>query len=336
MTATVAVASRIRPSGAGRLAWITWRQHRLAIVATAGLFSALAVALVVYGLEMHHDFAALGLRSCGSLDSRACQAPLDVFEQRYETAAMYFPRVLEFLPALLGVFVGAPLVARELESGTYRFAWTQGRNRTTWLTAQLAVLGPYLVILTLAFSALFSWWFRPWEQVIGRLAGGEAYEITGVIFAARTLFAFTLGVALGAVVRRTVPAMLATAAAWLAVVWPSTIYLRPLIERPVSVPSSSNSIADNAWTISNWWQNRAGRHLSGSALDQLLAQARQAGVQGNAAFQRFLARHGWTQWSSYQPNGRFWHFQLIEASGYVAVSVGLAATAIWWIARRAT
>ena len=45
------------------------------------------------------------------------------------------------LPAVLGMFWGAPLVARELESGTFRLAWTQGRSRHTWFAAKLAVIG---------------------------------------------------------------------------------------------------------------------------------------------------------------------------------------------------
>jgi hypothetical protein len=318
------------------LVWVTWRQQRSALVATTALFAGLAVTLAVLGIHMHQEYAQLGLTTCGPLNGRSCQAPLAVFEQRYQAAAMYLPRFLEFLPAALGVFVGAPLVARELESGSYRFAWTQGRSRTTWILAKLVIVGPYLLAVTLVFSAVFAWWFRPWEQIMGRLSSGEAYEVTGVVFGARTLFAFVLGVALGATIRRTVPAMLATAAIWLAVAWPSVIYLRPLIERPVSVPSDSNSIASNAWAISNWWQNRAGQRLSSTGLDRLLAQAHRAGVEGSGAFQQFLVRHGWVQWSSFQPNDRFWHFQLVEAAGYVGLSLALAGAAVWWIARRAT
>jgi hypothetical protein len=56
-----------------------------------------------------------------------------------------------------------------------------------------------------------------------------------VVFAARTLFGFTLGVLLGLLIRRTVPAMAATAVAWVAVVVPSMVWLRPLIQKPITV-----------------------------------------------------------------------------------------------------
>ena len=45
------------------------------------------------------------------------------------------------VPALLGIFWGAPLVARELETGTYRLAWTQSVTRTRWLAVKVALVG---------------------------------------------------------------------------------------------------------------------------------------------------------------------------------------------------
>jgi hypothetical protein len=318
------------------LPWVTWRQHRAALLATAALFGGLAIFLVIYGESMHHDLSKLGLTSCGSLTGPGCQVPLAIFEQRYEGAAMYLPRFLEFLPALLGAFVGAPLVARELESGTYRFAWTQGRNRVRWLTCKLAIIGAVLVALGLGFSVLYSWWFQPWNPIMGRVGSGEAYEISGVVFAGRILFGFCLGVALGAIIRRTVPAIVATVIAWLAVAWPSVVYLRPLIETPVSAPSGSNAITENGWMISDWYQNPAGEHLSSAGMDRLLIQASHGGVHSSEAFQAFLTSRGWTQWSSYQPNGRFWHFQTVEGAAYLVLSLALASLAVWWVARRAT
>ena len=49
--------------------------------------------------------------------------------------------VLQAVPALIGAFVGAPVLARELESGTSRFAWTQGFGRWRWTLAKLVRSG---------------------------------------------------------------------------------------------------------------------------------------------------------------------------------------------------
>jgi hypothetical protein len=238
---------------------------------------------------------------------------------------------VEFLPGLLGMFVGAPLVARELESGTFRFAWSQGTHRLRWITVKLVLLGAALTVLTFGFSALFGWWYGPWGPLMGRMASGQAYEITGVVFAARTLFAFTLGALLGTLIRRTVPAMAATAASWAAVAVPSVLWLRPLIQRPVAVPAGSNLITSGGWVIHNWVQDPAGHHI---ARAQLLQAARAGGANSIDGFNTWMAQHHYTNWVSYQPDDRFWHFQTIEGAAYLVLAVLLGAATIWWIRHR--
>lgn len=322
-------AARTRLGGLG---WVTWRQHRAALGGVVLLLGGLSGLLLVNGLAMHSDYSRLGLTSCGAIDAPSCQAPLGIFLDKHEGWAQFLPRFLEFLPAALGTFIGAPLVAREFEAGTYRFAWTQGRHRVRWIAMKLAILAAALTVSALAFSAVFSWWFGPFEPLMGRMAGGQAYEVVGVVFAARTLFGFALGAFLGAAIRRTVPAMAGTAAGWLAVAWPSVIYLRPLIQAPVHAPEDANAITKGGWTIGSWIQDAAGHHVSGS---RLLAQARANGVGSEDSFRAWLARHHYSRWVSYQPESRFWHFQAVEAGAYVVLAAILAALTIWWVRRRA-
>ena len=242
--------ARRRPAVTG-IPWITWRQHRAALGGLGALFGALTVLLVGTGLPMHRDWTRLGLGTCPDPTAGACRAAYTIFSTRWEAWAQFLPRFLLFLPLVVGVFLGAPMLARELESGTFRFAWTQGRGRSRWTAGKLLLLGPAVTLLALAFSAAFAWWYGPWSVLMGRMASGQAYEVLGVVFAARTLFAFTLGAALGAVIRRTVPAMAATAAVWLAVAWPSVLWLRPRLRPPLAVPESSLSSARQDWTISS-------------------------------------------------------------------------------------
>jgi hypothetical protein len=315
------------------MGWVTWRQHRLALAGVLALIGGLSVLLVWQGLEMHTAYSRLGLDRCGQLAGPACQLPLQAFEQQYQNLPQFLPRFLEFLPGLLGMFVGAPLVARELESGTFRFAWTQGTHRLRWITVKLVLLGGALTLLALGFSIVFGWWYGPWGQLMGRMASGQAYEVTGVVFAARTVFAFTLGALLGTVIRRTVPAMAATAAAWAAVAVPSVLWLRPLIQRPVVAPADTNVITGSGWVIHNWVQDAAGRHIANS---ELLASARAAGANSRDAYNTWLARNHFSDWVSYQPDSRFWHFQTIEGAAYVLLAVLLGAATIWWIHQRTT
>jgi hypothetical protein len=54
-----------------RMAWVTWRQHRPTFISVPAVLSALAVFLLVAGLKIHHDYAALS--SCHLVSSGACQ-----------------------------------------------------------------------------------------------------------------------------------------------------------------------------------------------------------------------------------------------------------------------
>jgi hypothetical protein len=162
----------------------------------------------------------------------------------------------------------------------------------------------------------------------------QAYEVAGIVFAARTLFAFTLGAFLGAATRRTVAAMAATAAGWLAVAWPSVVYLRPLIEKPVDVPADSNLIA-NGWGIHNWVQDRSGHRLGVARLVNLHIHSGGRAEVSSRDFSVWLAEHGYTQWASYQPDSRFWHLQTIEATAYSLLALAFGAATMWWVRRRA-
>jgi hypothetical protein len=315
------------------LPWVTWRQHRFALAGTVVVLGGFGILMLISGLAMHSDYASLGLNTCGKLSDPACDTPLGIFQANYQNWAQQLPQFLTFLPGLLGVFVGAPVVARELESGTFRFAWTQGRNRVQWIMTKLVLLGVTLTVLALAFSALFTWWYGPFGTLLGRMGGGGAYEVTGIVFAARTLFGFMLGALLGTLIRRTVPAMAATAAGWLAVTWPSVVYLRPLIQTPITAPDAPKGFPRSAWVINSWVQDGAGHHLNpGRVFDQ----ARATGVDSPDGFTAWMSQHGYTNWISYQPESRFWHFQIVEASAYVTLALLLGGATIWWLHRRAT
>lgn len=352
------------------LPWVTWRQHRVAVAGALLVLGAVGAFLVADGWAMHHAFRQFGLTTCGNLFGSACQVQLQLFQQHYQGAVDGLPHFLLLLPGLLGAFVGGPLVARELESGTYRFAWTQGRSRVRWIVAKLVILATLLTALALGFSFLFAWWYGPWLTIAGRMNPTQAYDVSGLVFAARTLFAFMLGALVGTVIRRTVPAVAATLAAWLAVVVPSMIWLRPLIEKPItflaatgaertpiaielSNPQSVSVGTDaphGAWEIARWTQDAAGHRLGSSDIFALLQKANvnlappaagpaqtgpaRAPDAGISSFSTWLSQHGYRLGVSYQPASRFWHFQGVETAAYVLLALLCAAATVWWVRRR--
>jgi hypothetical protein len=251
--------------------------------------------------------------------------------QRYQRLGDFLPGLFLFPPGLLGAFVGGPVLARELETGTFRFAWTQGTDRTRWIVAKLLLIGGMLLALATAFSLVFTWWFDPLARFDGRMNSGQAYEIEGTVFIARTLFGFALGALLGVIIRRTVPAVAATLGVWFGTVFLSVIYLRPHIQAPLVAAQSALKPRDQ-WILSEWFQNRAGRHLSDTDINALLGgqgkQARQVSMD------ELLKRNGIAHMVKYQPDSRFWHFQLVETAGYGVVTLALALATVWWVRRR--
>src|SRR6516162_8386395 len=177
----------LRPVPWRRMAWVTWRQHRLALAGTATLLGALAAWLWLTGLQLHHAYAAA--TACHPASSIACIHLINSFNAMDDFLAN--GGILQAVPVLIGAFVGAPVLARELETGTFRFAWTQGFGRWRWALAKLVPLALLVTAAAGAFSVLFSWYFEPffadgWQIPFGPIV----FDLRGDAFAAWTLAAF--------------------------------------------------------------------------------------------------------------------------------------------------
>ncbi|MFI5062808.1 MAG: ABC transporter permease subunit [Streptosporangiales bacterium] len=200
--------ARVRPVPWRRMAWVTWRQHRAALAGVAVFLGALAVYLWLTGLQMHHAEAA----SCHPAGSLGCAIN---FTGRYGETAIMVSIALQAVPALIGAFIGAPVLARELETGTFRYAWTQGIGRLRWTVGKLVPLAVAVTAVAGAFTVLFAWYNQPWVAA-GYVTpfSARVFDLLGVAFAAWTLAAFAIGVLAGMLIRRAVPAIAATLAAY--------------------------------------------------------------------------------------------------------------------------
>jgi hypothetical protein len=332
-----------RPVPWRRMAWVTWRQHRFALAGVALLLGGLAVWLWLEGLAAHRSYAAAA--ACHPASSGACGALAGYF-QNYISTGQLIAIVLQAVPALIGAFVGAPVLAREMETGTFRYAWTQGFGRWRWTLAKLVPLGVAVAAAAGVFSVLFSWYYQPFfaqtfffnAQV--PLDPG-VFDLRGVAFAAWTLAAFAIGALAGMLIRRVVTAIAATLAVYTGLAVAVGLYLRehymtPLLVKNASAPRS-------AWVISQQWYAKGGQPVSQNALSQVLQQGapQLAGGKGGGIPQddptvnQYLAQHGYTLWTTYQPGSRFWPFQWIEGGWLLALSVLLIAATVWLVRRRA-
>jgi ABC-type transport system involved in multi-copper enzyme maturation permease subunit len=317
-----------RPVPWQKLAWVIWRQHRIALAGVAVLLAGLAAYLVLRGLKMHNAYAAVV--ACHPASSIACGDVRSAFNGTYSTGAEVMAAVLQVVPALIGAFLGAPVLARELETGTYRYSWTQGFRRTRWTIGNLATIAVLITAATAALGQLFSWYYQPFIAE-GRQSplGPVLFDLHGVAFAAWTLAAFAIGALAGMLTRRVVPAMATTLAiyAGLAVVTPA--FLRGHYMAPLT--TTSPHITGSAWILRQWYTGPGGADVSSATIAQTLREL--AATHRDAA--EFLRQQGFTQWTSYQPASRLWAFQWIEGGWLLALSLLLIAATVWLVRHRA-
>jgi hypothetical protein len=336
--------ANFRPVPWRRMAWIIWRQHRIALAGMAAFLGAVAWYVWIAGLHLHHAHAAA--TACHPASSLACADLINRFNGMYPALAN--GTALQAVPALIGAFVGAPVLARELETGTFRYAWTQGFGRWRWTLAKLVVLAVMVTAAASAASVLLSWYYQPYfatgnqGRSLSELSplSSALFDLRGVAFVAWTLAAFAIGVLAGMVIRRNIPAIVATLAAYtgLALVAANLLrrhYLTPLLTSKVNVPGS-------AWIYSQWWTQGGKFAFAGSRPPFNLIQQFCPTVtptSGNkkpslGTLAQCLAQHGYTQWTRYQPASRFWTFQGIEGGWLLALSALLIAVTIWLVRHR--
>ena len=315
------------------MAWVTWRQHRSQLVAAVGLLVALAAAAFGTHLPIRAAYHHGALADCLPSAARSgCDIIVRHFESEFNGWAAAV-RGLAVLPVLAGLFVGAPLLARELEHGTHRFAWTQGVTRRRWLLSKTTLLAAVTLAAGGVVSALVMWWRSPFDTLEGRIAP-SGFDIEGVVVPAYALFALALGVLAGLVFRRTVAAMTATLVVFAATRVLVLNFVRPHFLSPLHriVVATDSSPQAGDWILSDTLVDAGGRQITAGREDLAVLHAQQAGIDPHT----YLVTLGWKRIISYQPAARFWTFQLIEAGLFVALAAAVVLATIWLVRRTPT
>jgi ABC-type transport system involved in multi-copper enzyme maturation permease subunit len=119
---------------------------------------------------------------------------------------------LTAIPVILGVLLGAPLLASDLESGTAKLIAAQSVSRNRWLATKLALAGLVVTVTTITLSAVFAWWWNPIKLQYADIdwTSREFFNTTGPVPVALSLLSVFGGVLIGVILRRTLAAMVVT------------------------------------------------------------------------------------------------------------------------------
>ncbi|MFF8643101.1 ABC transporter permease [Streptomyces sp. NPDC015345] len=181
------------------LTWLVVRQHRTALW-LIGAATLLGAAMILYRRgEMVSMLDRLGWPG------------KDVDLPNNPEGFQYVSEAIGALPVILGVFLGAPLIAGDQEHGTAQLVTTQSVPRRRWLAAKLIGCLSVVLLSTAVLGALFTWWWEPYREALpAEWMQGEIFDATGPMPAAFSLFLTSCGIAIGMVLRRALPAMTVT------------------------------------------------------------------------------------------------------------------------------
>jgi hypothetical protein len=340
------------------MTWLTWRQFRTQAATATAALAAFAILLAATGPHLASMYATSGITGCQTQGcERIASNFLDLVNGIYPVVYTLGIAGVTLAPAVIGIFWGAPLIAREFETGTFRLAWTQTITRTRWLAVKLALLGLAAMAVTEGLALMFGWWAAPIGQAarvadfpsfpLGMgpfsLPAFDAHGVTPLGYAA---FAFTLGVTTGVLLRRTVPAMAVTLAIFAAIQVAMPLGIRPHLFPPahttVSIkdqfsgqqsvsPGGNFTLAlsyipsePGAWILSSRAVNAAGHPVS----------AMPAACLHQNDPMPCMASHGIQVAVTYQPTSRYWPLQWTETAIYLTLALALAGFCFWRLSRR--
>jgi hypothetical protein len=306
--------------------WVAWRQHRTQAIAVAALLAVICGYMLAVGLSVNDFAEGSGLLACladGGDCSRASGAMVNRFD--FYVGVTLF---VSWLPLLVGAFWGAPVVAREVERGTHLLAWTQSVSRTRWLAVRLVVVVATLIAAMALLSYMTGWLHQAYY---GRAGGGtdaNLAELHGLIPPALAVAVLGVGVAVGTLLRRTLPAMGVTLAVGFGLYLLAgrlTNLLVPPLRRIAAPGELANTIAGET-QLGVFWMDAAGNESGFEDLAKICPV--------NGEFTACAADNGYRTFVLYQPDDRFWTLQGVHAGILVAVGLAMLALAFWRLRRR--
>ncbi len=332
----------------------TWMQFRVQAFFALGGLTIVAVVLAFTGPNLLHLYDTT-VANCSSHGD--CSAATSALISNGDKLGIVLRVVVEVVPGLIGLFWGAPLVARELESGTYRLAWTQV-TRTRWMAVKLGLLGLASMVVAGLLSLMITWWSSPLDLV--RMTPFVSFDQRGLVPVGYAAFAFVLGATAGVVIRRTLPAMATALAGFVAVRLVVAHFGRPRLITPLQVVVRDTTIATGSsagtpdprdWILSDQTINAKGRMIGqfgsiGPGQNTTVSVGSRGITIGGVGscpdlhsrtpqnVQRCVDQLRIREVLTYQPIGHYWALQWIELAIFLGAAVILSGFCLWWVRNR--
>ena len=291
-----------------RMTRATWYKHRFSVVGIPAVFLLAALALFADSVVQRHWLSAHHLNGCLVADpttgGSSCQSAAWVsFISPSQTPNVIAVAVLA-LPLLVGLFAGVPWVAREFESGAFRFTWTQGTGPRRWLLGTFGPLAALAAVSAALYGAAAYWWYQlaQWQNGTSIWSWRwSSFELTPFSIAGWTVLSMALALLCGVLIRRVLPAMIAFTVTLGACAYLSETWLRPWlfgIGTTVKQVSSSTSAgwpdSTTTYTAATWQQHD-------------------------------------TSWVAYQPHSHLIWLELARNGILVAVAALAVLASVWWL-----
>jgi hypothetical protein len=328
------------------MTWVIWRQYRVTAAIAGAILAAFAVLFLISGLQdaaRWHAALANCTRAgtCGNLSQIVSLEGGPVYVLTIVTLAV---------PLLFGMFWGGPAVARERETATVQFAWTQSVTRRHWLSVKTGWLLLAGAVFGGAVAGIITWWYAPLNALNQGQFGQGSFDIQGIVPIGYAVFAVALGIAAGALIGRTLPALAVTAGVFLAVRLVITYWVRV---HYLAAVTTIYSVTQNFAPKGAYWSLAQGTVLPGGQFTTNLSvgpghiisgfagpdvpascQVPGQGTGNITSTITCMARLGYRSFTTYQPGYRFWPFQFIETGIFVALAAALIVVTLFALRRR--
>jgi hypothetical protein len=331
------------------MTWLVWRQHRNQGYVAAAALAAFAFVMLETGHVMASQYRS-ALAGCTASHNCSSLANGLILGSPWSDALVTFTVVV---PCLLGVFWGGPLVAREFETGTSQFTWMQSVPRRRWLSVKVGWALLAAAAWGGAVAGLVTWWSSPENALQHQNFQPSQFDIQGIVPIGYAVFAVALGIAAGALLRRTLPAMAITLVVFtflrLVVGQDFRSHYMTAVTKTFSFARGVPVPAGSFWQVSGGVVGPGGLVPGGSSsgsgphltvdnvpinLASLPSACRTLAFTGPRKFFTCLTTHGYHGFITYQPADRYWAFQGIETAIFVVLAAALVAVTAIVVLRR--